>query len=486
MIIRHSFGLLIGLITWSLLIPHAEGATYKVIIYNDGNQVAQGLGVWISEDVLLTSSAIVALGDQVFIEDSAGTRYLAELKSHSGSLALLSVEGLSISTVATLAVEPPQENSDIYFSLLNGSQRRGVLLFEATGDSLWDHQYRFTVPVNQMDVGAPLVNRCEQLISVVSTQTDSNGKLGGLSESYAAVISFLMANSVAFTVASAPCPTVEDQLSQEKELRETLQEDLNSLKSELKSLEDLGNANLEQSEDERKRLESQKNELERQIRNTEEKLVEQDSILQINERLQDSLRKDLDSLREKSSMQRDSLTAQRDSLIAQGEQKSRELLLVGVISAILILIALIFLFLFWKRRRDVEEELIEADIRLHEAEEAADKKPDPFPDILLSGLGPNNEEIRAKISGESLVQRREGLLIGRSSAHADCVIVESSVSRRHARISLINKKLIIQDLGSLNGTTVNGIRLVPEKNHPLPQKAKIVLGEVELELTILQ
>ena len=479
MITRHTLGLLIGLIACSLLVSHAEGAIHKVIIYKEGREVAQGLGVWVAGDALLTSSAIVSLGDQVFIEDSAGTRYLAKLRSQSGALALLSVDGLSIGSTATLAPEPPQENSDVYFPRLDGSQRKGLLLFEATGDSIWDHRYIFTMSVDSADIGAPLVNRCEQLISVVAAQADSDGNLVGKGESYDAIVSFLNADSVTFAGASSPCPSFEDQISKEKELREALQGNLDSLKNELKSLEDLGDANLEQSEEERRRLESQKNALEQRITETEESLAKQDSILQGNERLQDSLKTDLDSLRQRSIMQSDSLNAQK-------EQRRRDLLLVGLIAALLLLSVIVVLIVIWKRKRDMEEELEDANIRRQEAEEAIDKKPEPFPDLLLFGLGPDKEKIRVKVSGAALLQNSKGLILGRSSAHADCVIVEESVSRRHARISLVDRKLIIQDMGSLNGTTVNGIELTPEKIYPLPKNAKITLGEVELEISILK
>jgi hypothetical protein len=50
------------------------------------------------------------------------------------------------------------------------------------------------------------------------------------------------------------------------------------------------------------------------------------------------------------------------------------------------------------------------------------------------------------------------VIVGRAPG-ADIVIAASYVSGRHARISPLAENLIIEDLGSTNGTTVNGTRI---------------------------
>jgi hypothetical protein len=50
------------------------------------------------------------------------------------------------------------------------------------------------------------------------------------------------------------------------------------------------------------------------------------------------------------------------------------------------------------------------------------------------------------------------VVIGRAPG-ADIVIPGSYVSGRHARISLLGENLLIEDLGSTNGTTVNNTRI---------------------------
>lgn len=509
--IRHnSASILICVVAFSLLAPRTDGVPFKVIILDDGEEIAQGVGVWVADDVLLTASALVELGDQIFIENpNSGTRYVAVLRAVEASMALVSVDGLFESTdsvtitVTTISSQPPQPNSGIHFSLPGGGQRKGLLSFVVTPDSLIEFEYRFTMAMNSDEIGVPVMNRCEELISVASIHSDPDRTFVGISESYARLVSFLGAARIKFNIASDPCPTLEDQLSQAQVVSTSLQEDLDSLQSELKNLEESSEESLGQSAEQIDRLARQKAALESQIAETEAKLIKQDSVLKESERLQgdlDSLRErnnlvlgELDSLRETTSLvlgELDSLRETsdlvRDSLIAQESENRLHLLQIGGIAALLILIASVLLFLFWKRRRDAEQELTDTDIKLQEAEEVIQRKSATFPDLLLSGFGPANEEVRVKVSGEVLAQDPNGILLGRSSAHANCVIVENSVSRRHARITLVNDTLMICDLQSLNGTIVNGMRLAPRQNHPLSQGSQIIIGDVELTLTILQ
>jgi hypothetical protein len=53
------------------------------------------------------------------------------------------------------------------------------------------------------------------------------------------------------------------------------------------------------------------------------------------------------------------------------------------------------------------------------------------------------------------------LTLGRSR-DCDCVLAEPSVSRRHAELRREGARWLLRDLGSRNGTRVNGVRLLDE------------------------
>jgi hypothetical protein len=53
------------------------------------------------------------------------------------------------------------------------------------------------------------------------------------------------------------------------------------------------------------------------------------------------------------------------------------------------------------------------------------------------------------------------LVLGRAR-DCDCVIAEPSISRRHARLRRDGERWLLRDLGSRNGTRVNGMRVLEE------------------------
>ncbi len=67
--------------------------------------------------------------------------------------------------------------------------------------------------------------------------------------------------------------------------------------------------------------------------------------------------------------------------------------------------------------------------------------------------------------------------VGRSSAN-DVVLPDGAVSRRHAALERLAAGWCIHDLGSRNGTYVNGERL--ERERPLYSGDEIVMGDTVL------
>lgn len=63
---------------------------------------------------------------------------------------------------------------------------------------------------------------------------------------------------------------------------------------------------------------------------------------------------------------------------------------------------------------------------------------------------------------------------------SDGVARAKGVSRLHAVVYCAEQTFYIVDLNSTNGTYINGIRLVPQRPHPLSDGDEIRLGEYEL------
>ena len=62
--------------------------------------------------------------------------------------------------------------------------------------------------------------------------------------------------------------------------------------------------------------------------------------------------------------------------------------------------------------------------------------------------------------------------------------LEGGVSRRHARIHKQRAQFFIEDLGSANGTFLNGQRLTPYLPHPVNNGDEVQLGRVKLQVNI--
>ncbi|MGB5035290.1 MAG: FHA domain-containing protein, partial [Blastocatellia bacterium] len=93
----------------------------------------------------------------------------------------------------------------------------------------------------------------------------------------------------------------------------------------------------------------------------------------------------------------------------------------------------------------------------------------------------------------SFVLDKDSHLIGRTDPHTGIFPEvdlspydpETKVSRRHARIYRQGQQFLIEDLSSVNGTTINGaIRLPPKQPRVLNSGDEVKLGETMLKFML--
>lgn len=65
-----------------------------------------------------------------------------------------------------------------------------------------------------------------------------------------------------------------------------------------------------------------------------------------------------------------------------------------------------------------------------------------------------------------------------------CGGIEGGVSRYHCKIHQLASSYLVEDVGSANGTFLNGKRLTPYLPHVLKNKVKLQVGRIKLEVII--
>lgn len=89
----------------------------------------------------------------------------------------------------------------------------------------------------------------------------------------------------------------------------------------------------------------------------------------------------------------------------------------------------------------------------------------------LPGSGREQEGLRAFILTSEFI-------IGRDAALCDFVLPTKAVGRRHARISKFGEDYFIQDLGSVNGTLLDGKRLNRHELYLLPDRCRLRFADM--------
>lgn len=105
-----------------------------------------------------------------------------------------------------------------------------------------------------------------------------------------------------------------------------------------------------------------------------------------------------------------------------------------------------------------------------------------LPQITLRFEGPDSagHKHAFDVALDKLMNQSQGLVIGRSADQCELVVPHATVSRRHARLSLAGVALQVEDLGSTNGTAINGTVLRAGTPAAIHAGNKLRIGDVEL------
>jgi adenylate cyclase len=100
--------------------------------------------------------------------------------------------------------------------------------------------------------------------------------------------------------------------------------------------------------------------------------------------------------------------------------------------------------------------------------------------LRFEGADSKSQKFAFDVALDKLVVTTDGMTIGRAGDQCELVVPHATVSRRHAKLQLKGEALQVEDLGSTNGTAVNGAIIKPGQPVPLQAGNKLRLGDVEL------
>lgn len=108
-----------------------------------------------------------------------------------------------------------------------------------------------------------------------------------------------------------------------------------------------------------------------------------------------------------------------------------------------------------------------------------------FEDRMVLQLTVKNtgDTIQHELGEDCVLGRRHGETSVPDLDLAPFKAVEHGVSRRHARLTRQSLTVMVQDLGSVNGTFLNGMRLVPFQPRVLRNEDELVLGRLALHVS---
>lgn len=106
-------------------------------------------------------------------------------------------------------------------------------------------------------------------------------------------------------------------------------------------------------------------------------------------------------------------------------------------------------------------------------------------ELRLFGLLTDGSPWEQRIPFDDIAQDN-GVLIGRDPDAANFAVDDASVSRSHIQLRLDEYGLIVSDMGSTNGTSVNGTPLTPYDNtRALQDGDTLTMGCIELQVEFI-
>lgn len=331
-----------------------------------------------------------------------------------------------------------------------------------------------------ISAGTPLLNRCYQAVGVnvlekegliIQSAVDPTEQGTALSLPAASLGRVLASLNLSLPVAAAECLSLEEETQQK--LEQAQQEQEAALQREQEAAAQRAREAEQEAQRKEEALRREKEAAQEQARQAEQERQKKEAELQRQQ--------------EEAQRREAALKQEKEKAEQQATQRQRRILLYGAIIGGVVLLGVVLLIRRkQKRLRTTEQEkqnmagaLDRVQSELSQAAEQNQLR-SSAPDVFLEGETP---PIALKIPGASLVEQF-GAVVGRSPAASTFVINHEQVSRQHFRLRLVAQQIMLEDLGSTNGTSLDGVAVEAGKPTPVRDGSRLGLGDLELTLHI--
>ncbi len=445
----------------------ASQSVVQISVNNSFNTTSVANGVAISEHhVLTTESAVKWAGTKLSVDGMPG-----EVIQKDSNLNWALIRVPSANFIPALVSKVQSLEGRVVFSITaeNGgfAQTQGVIAKSISVQTQDPGYIDLSIAPDILAVnGSVVFNNCGELLAIVDSKKSQNVSTAIGLDTIKSALTGKASISATKCLSEAEKTRIRaERLEEERkqieiertqaeaeaeELRLELQIKLDEQTGDTEEAKDA----LEQAENRIKDIETRSGELNAKIDKAEKALGEKDKIIKEKE---DALEKQ----KESSKKEIENLEEESEKAL---KQKTR---VVYLLIALLVLGFIVFLVL-QSKKKTVQDSSSREDDDLVNFQY----------DLILRG---NN--IAIKVPAE-LLARPKGVIIGRSAIDCDFVIDLPSVSRSHAKFSLIDNRLVIEDLGSANGTVLNNLSLRPGNVVAIRDKDSLQVADALLNVSL--
>ena len=508
--------LLLSTVAWAQLpswldAGQLSGQVVTVRVYKEDQLAAEGAGVMVgSEGDVLTSAAVLDAGPRATVTAKGSGELTAEirLKEKASGLGVLRAAGLQgaglpLSLAALeagariFALTPEPEDDGGAFAA--GAAGAAVVRPVRDGEV---RLLRHNAMIAARGYGSPVIDECGRVVALnvpdpeaftlFTAPRNVKPKSVVFALSAGDIASRLESLGIGFTSATVTCASAEAR-AQERARGAAEEAEEKARQTQEKAQQAEEEAQRAQAETESAREESQQaqeaaQQAREEARQTQEKAqAETQRAREEAERLRVEARQAQEEARRAEEQSADARA--REAEERRQSEKLRRLAVWGGAAGGALLLALLVSWAVSGRRRRRAMRLAEARAAGAEQEAAAaqrrvEEMPGPAPfDCVLTGADsagtPHALNLRRGALGDPA-----GVIVGRNPAGSSHVVTDPSVSREHARLYVENGVLYVEDLGSTNGTALNGRALVPGERERAGEGDELTLGSVAFQIDL--